>query len=128
MHKEGNNKMMEIIDDIIPILGVLSVFVLLGICMIGLIELFQNSLEKLRFLFKSIVNTLVQAYKPPAPTRKYCSLCNNGENSINSISGLTITSPYSIYDLGWLDDVEYCPCCGRKLKKVESKIIPKSNK
>lgn len=38
-----------------------------------------------------------------------------------------MTSPYSIYDLGRLDDVEYCPCCGRKLKKAESKIIPKSN-
>lgn len=62
---------MEIIDGIIPILGVLSVFVLLGICMIGLIELFQNSLEKLRFLFKSIVNTPVPSYKPPAPTHKY---------------------------------------------------------
>lgn len=119
---------METVDGIIPILGVLAVFAILGICMIGLIELFQKSLGKLRLLFKSTVNTPVPSYKPPAPTRKHCLLCNNGRNSINFISGLTMTSPYSIYDLGHLDDVEYCPCCGRKLKKAESKIIPKSNK
>lgn len=66
-------------------------------------------------------------YRPINPKRKHCSLCNDGENSVSFISGLTILSPYSIYDLGRLDDVEYCPGCGRKLKKAESKIIPKSN-
>ena len=92
-------------------------FGILEICMILLIESFRKLLKKARLLFKSMNGTPTPAYKPIVPKRKYCSLCNNGENSINSISGLTITSPYSIYDLGWLDDVEYCPCCGRKLKQ-----------
>lgn len=123
--------MVETADSIIIILIISWIVIqilILGIPLIFKYKSFKNDLEEARLALTSTDETQVPAYKPPAPTRKYCSLCNNGENSINSISGLTITSPYSIYDLGWLDDVEYCPCCGRKLKKAESKIIPKSNK
>lgn len=123
--------MVETADSIIIILIISWIVIqilILGIPLIFKYKSFKNDLEEARLALTSTDETPVPSYKLPAPTRKYCSLCNNGENSINSISGLTITSPYSIYDLGWLDDVEYCPCCGRKLKKAESKIIPKSNK
>lgn len=120
--------MVKTADNIIIISWIVIQIFILGIPLIFKYKSFKNDLEEARLSLTSVSKTPVPSYKPPAPTRKYCSLCNNGENSINSISGLTITSPYSIYDLGWLDDVEYCPCCGRKLKKAESKIIPKSNK
>ena len=116
---------IKVTSTIAWIIGALSI---LCICIYWLYRSFKNSLEESRLLFQSLVHTPVPSYKPPAPRRKHCSLCNDGKNSINFISGLTMTSPYSIYDLGRLDDVEYCPCCGRKLKKAKSKIIPKSNK
>lgn len=128
MDGERSRRMMEIIKITSTIAWAIGALNILCVSISWLYRSFKNSLEEPRLLFPSRTHTQVPAYKPPAPTRKHCSLCNNGENSINSISGLTITSPYSIYDLGWLDDVEYCPCCGRKLKKAESKIIPKSNK
>lgn len=123
--------MVETADSTIIILIISWIVIqilILGVPLIFKYKSFLNDLEEARLALISTDNTPVPAYKPPAPTRKHCSLCKNGENSIQYISGLTMRSPYSVYDLGGLDDIKYCPCCGRKLKKAESKIIPKSNK
>lgn len=49
-----------------------------------------------------------------------CSLCRNGESRINSISLINITSKWARYDLGRVDDVRFCPCCGRRLKESKN--------
>lgn len=46
-----------------------------------------------------------------------CSLCGNGDVIINHISGMNVTSKWARYDLGGVDNVRFCPCCGRKLKE-----------
>lgn len=69
--------MMEIVDGIIPVLGVIAVFAILGTCMIWLIESFQKFLQASKLLFKAMVKTPVPSYKPPAPTRKYYGIHNS---------------------------------------------------
>lgn len=128
MHEERNNKMMETVDSTILVLWIVVQILFLGIPLIFKYKALLNDLEEARLSLTSTDETPVPAYRPIVPKRKHCSLCKNGENSIQYISGLTMRSPYSVYDLGGLDDIKYCPCCGRKLKKAESKIIPKSNK
>lgn len=46
-----------------------------------------------------------------------CNICSNGENSINSISLINVTSKYATFDLGLDENVRFCPRCGRKLKE-----------
>jgi hypothetical protein len=50
-----------------------------------------------------------------------CTLCNNGDNKIVAIYGLNILSKYAIYDIGKLEDINYCPKCGRKLSRKGKK-------
>ena len=46
-----------------------------------------------------------------------CVLCKNDKNfKINFISGMNCSSTHAVFDLGRLDQVEYCPKCGRKLR------------
>ena len=44
-----------------------------------------------------------------------CSLCNDGQVRINSISIINITSKLATYDLDRLDKVNFCPKCGKRL-------------
>ena len=44
-----------------------------------------------------------------------CSLCNDGQVRINSISTMNITSQWATYDIGRLDQVNFCPKCGMRL-------------
>ena len=44
-----------------------------------------------------------------------CSLCNDGQVRINSISTMNITSQWVTYDIGRLDQVNFCPKCGMRL-------------
>lgn len=45
-----------------------------------------------------------------------CSLCKNDKNfKINFISGMNCTSSYSTFDFGMINDIKFCPKCGRKL-------------
>ena len=44
-----------------------------------------------------------------------CSLCNDGQVRINSISTMNITSQWATYDIGRLDKVNFCPKCGKRL-------------
>ena len=44
-----------------------------------------------------------------------CSLCNEGQVRINSISTMNITSQWATYDVGRLDKVNFCPKCGKRL-------------
>lgn len=44
-----------------------------------------------------------------------CSLCNDGQVRINSISTINITSKLTTYDLDRLDKVNFCPKCGKRL-------------
>lgn len=44
-----------------------------------------------------------------------CSLCNDGKVKINFISTMNVTSQWSTYDLGRLDEVNFCPKCGKRL-------------
>ena len=44
-----------------------------------------------------------------------CSLCNDGKVRINSISTMNITSQWAMYDVGRLDNVNFCPKCGKRL-------------
>ena len=47
---------------------------------------------------------------------KTCSLCKNDEKfKINSISTMNCTSRYATFDLGRMEDIGFCPSCGRKL-------------
>lgn len=46
-----------------------------------------------------------------------CSLCNDGQVKINYISTMNITSQWSTYDLGRLEEVNFCPKCGKILLK-----------
>ena len=46
-----------------------------------------------------------------------CTLCNNDDNRIVTIYGLNILSKFAIYDIGKLEDINYCPKCGRKLSR-----------
>lgn len=46
-----------------------------------------------------------------------CSLCNDGQVKINYISTMNITSQWSTYDLGRLNEVNFCPKCGKILLK-----------
>lgn len=48
-----------------------------------------------------------------------CELCKNGENIINFIMGANITSKYAVYDLGMIENVKFCPMCGRKLREED---------
>lgn len=43
------------------------------------------------------------------------NLCNDGQARINFISTINITSKWSIYDVGRLDQVNFCPKCGKRL-------------
>ena len=47
-----------------------------------------------------------------------CKLCHDGTVIINSIFGLSMTSRYSTYDIGTLEDIRFCPKCGRKMEKL----------
>lgn len=45
-----------------------------------------------------------------------CDLCKNDNNfRINFISGMNCTSSYATFDFGLIDDIQFCPRCGRKL-------------
>lgn len=47
---------------------------------------------------------------------KTCSLCKNDKKfKINSISTMNCTSSYAKFDLGRIEDIRFCPRCGRKL-------------
>lgn len=48
-------------------------------------------------------------------------LCNNGDNKIVAIYGLNILSKYALYDIGKLEDINYCPKCGRRLSRKGKK-------
>lgn len=82
--------MMETADGIIPILGVIAVFTILGICMFWLmfwlIELFQNFLQELKLLFKSTVNTPVPTYRPIIPKRKHGITHDNTRKRVKSMN------------------------------------------
>lgn len=78
--------MMETVDSIIPILGVIVAFIILRICMIWLIESFHNSLKESRLLFKSIVNTPVPAYRQIVPKRKHGMVYGNTRKRGNNMN------------------------------------------
>ena len=44
-----------------------------------------------------------------------CNICNNGKNKINSISTMNISSKWATFDLGMLNEVNFCPKCGKRL-------------
>lgn len=47
---------------------------------------------------------------------KTCSLCRNDKKfKINSISIMNCTSSYATFDLGRIEDIRFCPRCGRQL-------------
>lgn len=45
-----------------------------------------------------------------------CSLCRGDKNfKINSISTMNCTSSYATFDLGRMNNIKFCPECGRQL-------------
>lgn len=44
-----------------------------------------------------------------------CNVCNDGQNRINSINAINISSQWATFDLGRLDEVNFCPKCGKRL-------------
>ena len=48
--------------------------------------------------------------------RAKCNICSDGLNRINSISSLNITSKFATFDLGRIEEINFCPKCGRKLR------------
>lgn len=45
-----------------------------------------------------------------------CNLCKGDKKfKINFIMGMNCTSRYAVFDLGRMDDVKFCPECGRRL-------------
>lgn len=53
------------------------------------------------------------------PQKYDCTLCYDGGSKIRYISGMNMQSKYACYDIGRVENVKFCPRCGRKLKERE---------
>ena len=81
---------------------------------------FAEENEALKVLLKNQLNNDssedMSADEAPVDPYSECTLCKNDKKfKINSISTMNCTSRYATFDLGRMDDVKFCPQCGRKL-------------